>query len=404
MRNVVFVAPFPLETTMRFARAAARLGGVRLLGILQEPPTGDDAALFADLARVEDGLSAEQLSEAALRLRARHGEIHRLLGILEPLQVQLAEVRARLGVPGMDADTADRFRDKARMKDDLRKAGLPCARHQLCASVADAEAFVAEVGLPIVLKPPAGLGCKATWRIRSAEELHGAMVALRPSAQKPTLAEEFLRGREYSFETITVGGEVRLSSISRYHPGPLEVMENPWIQWVCLLPRDVEGPEYADARAMGMRAVRALGLETGFSHMEWFRREDGSLAIGEIAARPPGANMVRMTGFAYDADLYHAWARAVIDDAFDGPWERRYAVGCAFLRGVGRGRVLRTLGVGRSQELVGEHVVEARLPRPGAPKSDGYEGDGYVIVRHPDTAVVEAAMKTIIETIDVQYG
>ena len=49
MRNVVFAAPFPLETTLRFARAAARLDGVRLLGLVQEPPRGDDAKLFADV-------------------------------------------------------------------------------------------------------------------------------------------------------------------------------------------------------------------------------------------------------------------------------------------------------------------------------------------------------------------
>jgi len=36
------------------------------------------------------------------------------------------------------------------------------------------------------------------------------------------------------------------------------------------------------------------------------RRDDGSLAIGEIAARPPGANCVRMNSFAHDADMYRA--------------------------------------------------------------------------------------------------
>src|SRR5437868_11266452 len=65
MRNVVFVAPFPLDTTMRFARAAAGLGDVRLLGILQEPPRGGDAGLFVDLVTVRDGLDARQLIEAA---------------------------------------------------------------------------------------------------------------------------------------------------------------------------------------------------------------------------------------------------------------------------------------------------------------------------------------------------
>jgi hypothetical protein len=66
--------------------------------------------------------------------------------------------------------------------------------------------------------------------------------------------------------------------------------------------------------------------------------------------------------------------------------------------------VVGVTGVEAAQEKVGRLVVEARLPAKGAPRSDSYEGDGYVIVRHPDTAVVEAAMKTIIETIQVHYG
>jgi biotin carboxylase len=404
MRNVVFVAPFPLDTTMRFARAAAGLGNVRFLGIMQEAPRGDDASLFADLVTMRDGLDAGQLVTAAKILEHRHGSIHRVLGILEALQVQLGEVRRALGVPGTGPDTADLFRDKARMKDELRRHGLPCARHRLLRSWSDAEAFVAEVGLPLVLKPPAGMGCKATWRVRTPDELRGALAAIHTSPDNPALAEELLVGREHSFETITIGGQVRFHSLSRYYPTPLEVMETPWIQWVVVLPRDITGPEWADATELGARTVTALGLDTGFTHMEWFRRADGSLAIGEIAARPPGANIVRMTGFAHDADMYRAWARAVVDDAFDGPFPRKYAVGCAYLRGVGRGRVLRITGVDRAQELVGRHVVEARLPEPGAPRSDSYEGDGYVIVRHPDTEIVNAVMKTIIETIQVQYG
>ena len=404
MRNVVFVAPFPLDTTMRFARAAAGLGDVRFLGIMQETPRGDDASLFVDIVTVRDGLDPRQLIEAAQLLERRHGKIHRVLGILEALQVQLGQIRQALGVAGTNPETADLFRDKARMKDELRRHGLPCARHRLLRSWADAESFVGEVGLPIVLKPPAGMGCKATWRVRSADELRAAMQAIHASPENPALAEELLVGKEFSFETITIGGQVRFHSLSRYLPTPLEVMETPWIQWVCVLPRDIAAPEWADATELGLRAVQALGLDTGFTHMEWFRRVDGSLAIGEIAARPPGANIVRMTGLAHDADMYRAWARATVDDAFDGPFPRKYAVGCAYLRGVGRGRVLRVTGVDRAQQLVGRHVAEARLPQPGAPRSDSYEGDGHVIVRDPDEAVVLDAVKTIIETIQVHYG
>ncbi len=404
MRNVVFAAPFPAETTMRFARAAARLDGVRLLGIAQTPPTGDDANMFADLAKVEDGLDTAQLLMAARRLEQRHGRIHRVLGILEPLQDQLAAVRQAMGVPGTSPATADLFRDKARMKDELRKHGLPCARHQVIRSWADAEAFVARVGFPMVLKPPAGMGCKSTWRIQNADELRGALQALHASPSNPALAEEFLRGREFSFETITIGGQVQFQSCSRYYPTPLEVMETPWIQWVVVLPRVIDGPDFADARALGVRAVEALGLDTGMTHMEWFRRDDGSLAIGEIAARPPGAQIVRMNSYAYDTDMYRAWARAVVDDAFDGPWERKYAVGTAFLRGVGRGRVASVRGVEAVNAKVGNVVVESRLPTLGTPRADSYEGDGYVIVRHPDTEVVKAALQTVIENVQITYG
>ena len=404
MRNVVFAAPFPLETTLRFARAAARLDGVRLLGLVQEPPRGDDARLFADVVTVADGLDAAQLVAGARELERRHGRIHRVLGILEAVQVQLAQVRAALGVPGTSPETAELFRDKARMKDELRRHGLPCARHALIRTWDDALAFVAEVGLPVVLKPPAGMGCKSTWRIGSVDELRAALRALHASPERPALAEEFLRGREYSFETITIGGQVRFQSCSRYYPTPLEVMETPWIQWVVVLPRDIDGAEFADARALGVQAIAALGLDTGFTHMEWFRRDDGSLAIGEIAARPPGAHIVLANGYAHDADLYRAWARAVVDDAFDGPWARRYAVGVAYLRGVGRGRVVAVRGVDRANAQVGHLAVESRLPKLGAPRSDSYEGDGYVVVRDPDVEVVKRAMTTIIETIQIEYA
>src|SRR5215510_2124124 len=148
MRNVVFVAPFPLETTLRFVRAVGRLPGVRLLGVAQEPPGGEDRRLFTDLVTVSDGLDTRQLLEATRLLEKRHGRIHRLVGILEPLQVQLAEVRRAMGIAGTDPETADLFRDKARMKDELRRHGLPCARHRLVREWSDAEGFAREVGLP----------------------------------------------------------------------------------------------------------------------------------------------------------------------------------------------------------------------------------------------------------------
>jgi len=404
MRNVFFVAPFPMETTLGFANAIRGLSDVRLLGIFQSPPAGPAAQIFDDMIQVADALDPGNILRGVKALSARYGDPYRVLGVLENLQVQLAEVRFALGVPGPDVPTTTRFRDKGIMKDTLRAAGIPTARHRRLRSAEDGWSFADEVGFPMVLKPPSGAGAKATWRVVDPDQLAEAMASLQPSPQREVLAEEFLQGQEYSFETITIGGKPLFHSISRYLPSPLEVLENPWIQWACVLPRDISGPEYDEARKLGFATIDALGLDTAVTHMEWFRRTDGTLAVGEIALRPPGAQITEMTGIAHGMDFKRAWARTMIDGAFDGPWERKYATGVAFFRGMGRGRVTSVVGLKEAQAKVGHLVVKANLPQVGAPRQDTYEGDGFAIVRHEDTDVVVDAIKTLIDTVRTEYA
>lgn len=404
MRNVILVAPFPMETTLVFARALAGLAGVRLLGLFQEAPTGEPRGWFHDVALIRDALDPSEIERGARGLAARHGPLHRIVGVLEDMQVQLAVARSRLGLRGISPEVAHAFRDKGRMKELLHAHSIPCAAHATLHDVSEAWAFVDRVGFPIVLKPPAGAGCRATMRCSNPMELHRALLESKPSPAQPVLAEEFLHGAEHSFETVTIGGVPRFHSISRYYPSPLEVMESPWIQWAIVLPQDTTGPEYEDVRQVGHRTITALGLDTGMTHMEWFRRPNGTLAIGEIAARPPGAQIVKLMNYAHDADLHRAWARAMVDEAFDGPFPRKYSTGIAFLRGPGEGRVARVEGLEEAQRRMGALVVEARLPQVGAPRASGYEGEGFAIVRHPDTEVVKKAIWELITTVKVHYA
>jgi hypothetical protein len=48
--------------------------------------------------------------------------------------------------------------------------------------------------------------------------------------------------------------------------------------------------------------------------------------------------------------------------------------------------------------------VEARLPEPGQPAGSDYVGEGYVIVRDPDTAVVQHALDRIISGVRVELA
>ena len=59
-------------------------------------------------------------------------------------------------------------------------------------------------------------------------------------------------------------------------------------------------------------------------------------------------------------------------------------------------------GVEQLQRELGNLVVEARLPQPGQPASSSYEGEGYVIVRHPETDVVQDALRRIVSGVRVE--
>ncbi len=61
-------------------------------------------------------------------------------------------------------------------------------------------------------------------------------------------------------------------------------------------------------------------------------------------------------------------------------------------------------GIDGVQRELGPLVVEAQLPRRGQAKSSGYEGEGYVILRHPETEVVEAGLKQIVSKLRVHLG
>jgi biotin carboxylase len=255
----------------------------------------------------------------------------------------------------------------------------------------------------VVVKPPAGAGAKNTFRVDNEADLQSYLRSAPPRREAPVLLEEFLSGEEFSFDTVSVNGAHLLHSITCYSPTPLEVMSTPWIQWTVMLPREIDGPEYAAIHAAGPRVLDALGMDTGITHMEWFRRDDGSIAISEVAARPPGAQFTTLLGYAHERDFYKEWVRVVAFDRFERP-ERRWATGAAFLRGQGPGRVQAIHGIDKAQHELGELVVEAKLPQHGQPKANSYEGEGFVILRHHDTERVREGLRRLVTLLLVEMG
>lgn len=402
-RPIVFLAREPAGEGLRCAEAVKRLDRVRLFGICERGPRGRDADAFDDMVLVDDVHDAGQLIVAARGLAERHGSLHQVVTAQETLLRPTAEVNEALGLRGLDVAAVDRALDKSRLRHVLDRAGVGTARGSPIASADDARRFADEVGFPLVLKPLGGSGGLATLCVRGVEQLAMAIDLMKPSPENVALAEELVVGQELCIDTITIAGAPRLASICWYRPSILEALEDRGVQWSCVMPRDNGGERCREFIAQGLTAVRALAVGDAVTHMEGFLTDRGEPRFTDATLRPAGARIGPMLGLAYDIDPHLAWARAAVDGAFDGPWERTYAVGTVFLRGTGSGRVEQVAGLDEVNSRLGDLLVDHRPPQPGAPRSATYTGDGYMTVRHAETRVVEAALRLIAETVRITY-
>lgn len=402
----LFIAYTCSENAVRFVSACTQVPGIRVLLItqdVQEAWPEDVRRAITGHYRVDDVFNLQQLQTAARGLEAKYGRFDRALAAMEQLQLPLAELRASLGLPGMSVAITRNFRDKALMKHLFHQHGVPSARFQGFADAADARTFAAANGYPVIVKPLDGAASQATFKCDDAAALDVALAQINPSAQHPGIIEEFIIGEEGSLDTISIDGVPVWHSLTHYLPTPLECMQQPWIQWRIVLPREADDARYDDVRAAGSHALRALGMGSGLTHLEWFRRADGTLAISEVAARPPGANITTLISRSCDVDFPRQWCELMLHNTFTPP-TRAYAVGAAFLRGHGGHRVASVRGWDVLQAQLGTLICDYRLPQVGQPKSSSYEGEGFVIVRATETQAVRDALQLIVETARVDLA
>lgn len=415
MPHVVFVAPRFLETTNRYVAAFARLEGVTLSVISQDPESSIPKAIAPRIAghyRVNNCLDAAELAVAVRGITKGVGEVDRLAGALEQLQMPMAEVRDALDIDGLRTETARRFRDKDRMKEVLRAHGVPVARSGLATSMVELRALLEALGFPAIVKPQAGFGSRATFRVSSFEDVAAlARQGVAPSRENPLQIEEFVRAREHTCETVTIRGEAVWRSGTRYLPSPLEVLETPWVQYCVLLPLEDQATEWTRFAPTNGAALTALfgssagtAAGTALTHMEWFLKDDGRALVNEVGVRPPGVLIMPLMGVAHETDFFADWAELVSFDRFTPP-ARRWAAGAAFFRGHGGGRrVVSVEGVEKAIEEVGTALVELRTPKVGMARAEGYEGEGWATVRATTTNDAKRALRVLIENIQVRYG
>jgi biotin carboxylase len=384
--NVIMISPgFPVEQPF-FTRGLARQGN-EVIGLgdqneheLPETARSSLAAYLQVPSFTDEAAVLAKVAQAASQVR-----IDRVECTWEPYMVLAAKIREMLQLPGMTVEQTLPFRDKEKMKRVLDQNGIRTPRHFSTMSKDGVREAADRIGYPICVKPIAGAGSADTYRVDSNEHLERILPLLGHVHE--VSVEEFVEADEFTFDTVCVNGEIKFFNMCRYRPRPLMGRSHQWISQQTIALRDVQDPAYESGRRMGAAVIKALGFQTGFTHMEWYRKPDGEAVFGEIAARPPGANTVDLMNFANDFDIYEGWAEAVTKGTFSLPISRKYNAGHIFKRAQGDGRIQRIEGLEGLLADFGQHICVVDLLPIGAMRRDWKQtlrSDGMIIVRHPD--------------------
>jgi len=369
-----------------FTRGLAR-AGASVFGLGDQPASAlppDVRACLADHLQVRD-LWDEGAVVDQVRTWLRGRTLSRVECLWEPGMGVAARLRQALGLPGLTPEQTVTFRDKQRMKEVLDAAGIRTPHHYRARSQDEVWRALERIGYPAIVKPISGAGSADTHRVDDEEQARRALQAVK---QVPEVSvEEYIDGEEFTYDTVTARGEVLFENVAWYRPKPLVARLNPWISAQAVVLRDIRRPEIAAGVDLGRRVLRALGFDTGFTHMEWFRKPDGEVVFGEIGGRSPGGRLTHAMNYSCDVDLFAGWGEAVCHGRLSQDTTKKYNAALVFKRAEGEGRIQGIDGLASLMQRYGEHVAAIDLVPVGAPRRDYRQvvtGDGWICVRHPD--------------------
>ncbi len=402
--HVLFVEPSFPRYQRQFARALHSVGA-RVTGIGESAVEALDTELKSWLHRYEHVTSVtseDALYDAVRRVQDREW-VDRLEATVEAHVLPTARVRAACMIPGTSERTAFLCRDKPAMKEVLRQAGIPCAQSTGARSAEEVRSFVASVGFPVILKPSDAAGAAGTHKVENQDELERAIRSTRVDRGTHVAVEEFIEGHEGFYDTITIEGTVVHEFISHYYPNVLEAMRARWISPEILVTNRTNAPGYDELKQLGQRVIRALGIGTSATHMEWFYGPKG-LKFSEIGCRPPGVSVWDLYGAGNDIDVYAEWARAIVHGRPDGSCSRRFATGMIALRPERDGRISGYEGRDLIERKYRDNIIDSFFPPPGSttqPVEAGYMANAWMRLRHPDYDALRGILDEIGRTVRV---
>lgn len=259
-----------------------------------------------EVVEVADIRDPGEVLRAAVSV-ARRRPIEHVVTPVEFSQAAGGYVRSTLGLPGLGYDAALGFSHKYVMKQRLREAGLPVTDFAQILSLDEVPAAADRTGWPCVVKPVFGGGCLDVVVLES--RAHFDAFAASPQADSlrasrdPLIVEAYVpMDAEFHCDGVVHDGEVLFAAASRYFTPLLGQIDN--FSGSYFLPDD--HPGLAPALELHARAVRALGMRSGVTHLELFDTPDGFL-VGEVACRPAGGGITDAVRLQYNVDIWQAF-------------------------------------------------------------------------------------------------
>ncbi len=197
----------------------------------------------------------------------------------------------KLGLPGIDPETALRATDKYLMRLALRAAKVPVPDFELVDSFQKAVEALERLGIDCVIKPQKNMGARGVRRINNLDDLkEGFDLSLRYSGSGKVIIEQYIDSPELSIDALVYNGKVAITGIAdriiEYDPYFVETGH--------IMPSNLSGELTGFAVETFKNGIRALGITNGAAKGD-IKISAGSCYIGEIAARLSGGFMSSYT-------------------------------------------------------------------------------------------------------------
>ena len=244
-------------------RDVSLMSGTGVLNALQS--RGVDAHAFDPGQRSIAELAAERFDRVFIALHGRFGEDGSLQGALEQLGIPYTGSGVTACAIGMDKITT---------KIMWLAAGLPTPKYLTLAPGADVSSVVAELGLPLFVKPPLEGSSIGITKVSKPEELQAA-IDLAFTYGDSVLVEQGVTGREFSVPVLGTGAGARaLPIIEIVAPEGNYDYQNKYFtddtQYHC--PANLPADLAEEIQRHAVNAYRALGCE-GWGRVDVLVRE-----------------------------------------------------------------------------------------------------------------------------------